>query len=182
MSLLSLNSFKTLSLLFCASFPSNLKNPILLLLKGISKRSKNPVHWLKMMLFSPVFLMLSRHWRSFMIFDDSFQFLSTSTWKRLSVGHVIRSALVRGFRHIGQGPPDGVLQLDRRHSLHIRWAHGVSTGSSDADSRQIGHSVTSPRRMPSTTSSTKARVGAAEGVGFVPSRKRRASLFRSAYC
>lgn len=182
--LVSLNSFRTLSLCFCTSFPSNLKNPIPLLFKGISKRSKNAVHWLNTMLFSPepVHRIRSKHSKSFIIFDDSFQFFSTSTWNRLSDGHVIRSFFVTICRQIGHSPTVGVRQLERRHSRHILWAQGVSTGSS-ADSKHIGHSVFSPCRMASTTSSTYALEGTAfiEGAesGFV-SRNLLASFPKSA--
>ncbi|KAL6952786.1 hypothetical protein U1Q18_049336 [Sarracenia purpurea var. burkii] len=126
--------------------------------------------------------MFSRQFKSSVTLEDSFQFLSTSMRKRFSDGQVMRSLFFSSCWHIGQSPADEVLQLERRHSLHILCAQGVRTGSS-ADSRHIGHSAFSPLRIPSTTSSTYARVrtlwlGMTES-GLV-SRNILASLFRSA--
>lgn len=184
-SLVSLNSFRTHSLCFCASFPSNLKKPMPLLFKGISRRSKNEVHWLKTMLFSPQPdpRIRSKQSKSFETFEDSFQLVSTSTQNWFSVGHVMRSVFFSNCRQIGHNPVVGVRQLERRHSLHILCAHGVRTGSS-AYSMHMGHSVFSPFRIPSTTSSMYAWVGpvwfVVEESGLI-SRNLLASLLRSAY-
>lgn len=183
LSLVSANSWRTLPLCFCANFPSNLKNSKFFLFSGISKRSKNEVHWLNIMLFSPEpeLRICSKHSKSLDIFDDSFQFFSISILNLLPDGHVIRSDLLIICLQMGQMPWAGVLQLDSRHSLHILCAQGVNTGSS-ADSRQMGHSEFSPLRRPSTTSSTYARDGAvpqpASECGW---RNLLASLFKSAY-
>lgn len=183
-SLVSLNSFKTRSLCFWTKLPSNRRYPILFLCSGISNRSRNEVHWLKTMLFSPEpeRHICSRQSKSFETFEDSFQFFSTSILNRVSDGHVIRSVFLITCRQIGHAPAAGVRQHDKRHSLHILCAQGVSTGSS-ADSRHIGHSAFSPFRRPSTTSSTYA----CEGTFLLPeselvSRNLLASLFMSAYC
>nr|GMD74387.1 hypothetical protein Iba_chr13aCG4790 [Ipomoea batatas]GME13594.1 hypothetical protein Iba_scaffold14563CG0030 [Ipomoea batatas]GME15435.1 hypothetical protein Iba_scaffold16188CG0010 [Ipomoea batatas]GME15437.1 hypothetical protein Iba_scaffold16189CG0020 [Ipomoea batatas] len=74
-SVVSLNSCKTFSLCFCWVFPSNLKNPMPLFLRGISRRSRNKVHWLKTMLFSPEpeSRIRCRQSISFVTFEDSFQ-------------------------------------------------------------------------------------------------------------
>jgi len=113
------------------------------------------------MLFSPKpdLWICSKHSRSLETFEDSFQSFSTSTWNLPSVGHAIRSFAFREVRQIGHIPDIGVCQQEMRHSLHILCTHGVSTGSS-ADSMHMGHSVFSPLRMPSTTSSMYAGVGA----------------------
>lgn len=155
LSWVSANSCKTLSLCFCTSFPSNLKKPILLSLSGISKRSKNEVHWLKTMLFSPdpKRWIRSKQSKSLVTLDDSFQFLLTSILNWLLDGHVIRSVFLSVCLQMGQSPATGVRQLDIRHSRHILCAHGVNTGSS-ADSRQMGHSAFSPFWRSLTTSST----------------------------
>lgn len=138
------------------------------------------------MLFSPEpdLRIPSKHSKSFETFEDSFQFFSTSTRNLFSVGHVMSSVFFSTVLQIGHNPVVGVRQLDRMHSLHILCAHGVSTGSS-AYSMHMGHSVFSPRRMPSTTSSTYALVGpvcpGAAELAFV-SRNLLASLLKSAYC
>ncbi len=184
LSLLSLNSFRTFSLCFWLSFPSNLKNLIPFWLKGTSRRSKKEVNWLNTMLFSLFSWRPSRILMSFITLHESFQLFSGSTWNRHWLGNVISSDLVMGLRQSGHGPPEGVLQLESRHSRHIRCAHGVSTGSSEADSRQIGHSVVAPWRISSTTSSTYACEGGALRLAesrCTPSRNLCASSSRSVY-
>ena len=182
--LVSLNSFKTFSLAFCASFPSNLRNSIPLLLKGISRRSKNEVHWLNTMLFSPVpdIRIFSKHFISSETFEDSFQFFTTSTRKILSVGHEMSSVFFSTVLQIGHRPQEVERQLVRRHSRHILWAQGVRMGSS-ADSRHIGHSLLLPSRMSWITSSMYAREGAFwETESGLLSRNLLARLSKSAYC
>ena len=136
------------------------------------------------MLFSPEpdSQICSKQSKSFETFEDSFQLFSTSTRNWFSVGHVMSSVFFSNCRQIGHSPDVGVRQLERRHSLHILCAQGVSTGSS-ANSMHMGHSIFSPLRIPSTTSSMYALVGT---VWFVPesvlvSRNLFASLFRSVY-
>ena len=106
------------------------------------------------------------------------------------VGHVMRSVSFSSIWQIGHEPTAGVYQLERRHSLRILYAQGVITGSS-AGSMHIGHQVFSPFRIPSTTSSVSALVGAfwlgmtelggVTELGRV-SRNFLASLFKSEYC
>lgn len=183
--LLPLNSFNTASLCFWDRLPSNRRNPIFFCFKGISNKSKNEVHWLKIMLFSPEpeYLICSKHSSRFDTFDDSFQFLLTSTLNLFSDGQVMSSHFFTICRHMGHNPVAGFLQLERRHSLHILWAHGVSTASS-AVSRHMGHSVFSPRRILSTTSSTNACLGRLElwlTVSSVISRNLLVSFDKSVY-
>lgn len=65
--------------------------------RGIWRRSRNAVHWLKRMLLEPEERRPSSSSRRAVILDDSTQFFSTSTWNLLSVGAVMSSCLLTVF-------------------------------------------------------------------------------------
>jgi len=65
--------------------------------RGIWRRSRKAVHWLKRMLLEPEERRPSSSSRRAVIFDDSTQFFSTSTWNLLSVGAVMSSCLLTVF-------------------------------------------------------------------------------------
>ena len=67
---------------------------------GICKRSRNAVHWLNTMLLAPELRRDSSSCRRNDILEDSTQFFSTSIWKRLLVGAVIRSCLLIDFLQV----------------------------------------------------------------------------------
>lgn len=59
--------------------------------------SRKAVHWLKTMLLEPEIRSISSSRNKTATLVDSTQFLSTSTWNRLSVGAVISSCLLMTF-------------------------------------------------------------------------------------
>lgn len=65
--------------------------------KGICKRSRKAVHWLKTMLLEPDERRFSSSFKRTVTLQDSTQFFSISTWNRFSVGAVIRSSLLIVF-------------------------------------------------------------------------------------
>jgi len=181
-SFVSLNSIRTFSLCFWVNFPSNLKNPIPLLLNGFSNRSKNEVHWLKTILFSSEYFWLcSKKSKSLETFEDSVKLFSMSTLNGLSDGSTIRSFFLSIWRQIGHLPPIEVPQQLNRHSLQNWCAHGVKTGSS-GDSMHIAHSTVSPFWICPKTSSMYPRDWIEFEAEAEFCRKLLASLFSSAFC
>lgn len=84
--------------------------------RGIWRRSRKAVHWLKRMLLEPEERRPSSSSRRAVILDDSTQFFSTSTRNLLSVGAVMSSCLLTVFLKIEDSSLFAKLDLTQKLS------------------------------------------------------------------